>query len=163
MNKIGFFIACFFLLTACNTKEGNNRKSNEESPEIHFVDTVDQAKGKPISIKDYSGSWYWKSEDSSSSFKIIVYQNDDSVYGQYCAAYDFGNRLDCDFDTEYNINGRAYDSIALVKFSSFYGAKDGEATLTLQGNKLQWDIKKYPSGADCFAPKEASMEQKAKW
>lgn len=111
---------------------------------------------------DFTGDWFWENVDTTKSFKINLIRLSDSVYGQYCAAYDKGNTLDCVFSTSWNMFGhKAGDSIVL-NFKSFNGAKNGEAVLRPQGKTLQWRISRMPAGGQCFAPVQAIMYREIK-
>ncbi len=121
--------------------------------------------GDSTNIKNasgFTGDWYWESGDTTKSFKINLIQLKDSVYGQYCAAYDKGNKLDCEFNTSYNMFGHKTGNSIVLTFHSFYGAKNGIAVLTPQGKTLQWRISLLPVGGDCFAPQQAVMYRSIK-
>ena len=106
----------------------------------------------------FKGFWGWESNDKSTSFRIKVYQQKDSVWGQYCAAAYSGNRMDCNFDVEYNIHGHIIEDTAKIKFYSFYGAKGGTAILkSIDDNVLLWKIIDWPSGGQVFAPPIAKL------
>jgi len=142
-----------FIFIFINVGCQNNNAGNRHIVNVNINDGCQPNNDK---IK-YIGAWYWKNMDSSSSFKIILSKRNDSIYGQYCAAYNFGNRLDCDFDTIYNLKGKISKDSILLTFHSFYGAKNGEAIIKLNKDVLSWYIKKWPTGGDCFAPEKAEM------
>jgi hypothetical protein len=108
-------------------------------------------------ITDFTGDWFWESVDTTKSFKINLIRLNDSVYGQYCAAYDKGNRLDCEFNTSYNMFGHKVGDSIVLKFKTFYGGKNGEAVLKPEGKSLSWRISRPAVGGDCFAPVNAVM------
>ncbi len=111
----------------------------------------------------FNGSWFWFNSDSSNSFKLILHEKSDSIYGQYCAASNFGNRLDCAFDTVYNVKGSISDNSARVKFNSFYGATNGIALIVANNDTLLWEIDQFPENGDCFAPVSAKLVRKQLW
>lgn len=148
-------IMCSCTLYSCNNRNSANSEKSEVSLAIQNTTTPKSV--VPMSERPFAGSWYWKSKDSNSSFKIVLKQENDSVYGQYCAAYDRGNRMDCDFDTSYNLSGKISKGIALITFNSFYGAKNGKASLMLKCDTLIWEIKKFPDDGDCFAPEQVNL------
>ena len=161
MKKEIYFIAIITLLIlSCNdTKKNNNNIT--DSIEAKKVNAKDKQASPNVDLSSYKGSWFWKSEDSSASFKLVLSLKYDTVYGKYCAAYDFGNRLDCDFDTtSFNLAGTARDDSIVLRFNSFYGAEDGIALVKRSADSLLWKIVKYPHGGDCFAPKFAVMHMK---
>lgn len=116
------------------------------------------------SIPDFSGNWYWYNSDSSNSFKIVFKQKQDSLYGQYCAVYLRGNCLDCDIDEKINIFGKVKkENTVIVRFNSFFGARNGVAEITKTPNGIIWRIVRYPSGGGCFAPQKAEMTSNRLW
>src|ERR1700761_8009609 len=103
---------------------------------------------------DFTGDWFWESADTTKSFKIKLIRQADSVFGQYCAAYDKGNKLDCEFNVHYNMFGRKTGDTIMLNFKTFYGAKNGEAILVPGDKSLIWHITRMPTGGDCFAPQQ---------
>jgi hypothetical protein len=81
----------------------------------------------------FNGTWRNVQQDTNNSFTIKLYQIEDSIYGNYCAVYYKGDRLDCGSgDSDFNISGRikAYDSV-LVDFDSFFDGVNGIASLKM--------------------------------
>jgi hypothetical protein len=163
MQKIIFYFLVMipFVLQCCK----NNQKKITENT-VHSSE-VKKVERNNILIHDslikYQGSWFWKSKDSSGTFKLVLVLKTDSLYGKYCAAYNFGNRMDCDFDTStLNIRGFLHQDSLLINFNSFYGAENGVAFIEIKGDSLLWRILKYPQGGDCFAPPYAVMSKKIK-
>lgn len=133
---------------------------------IVFTSCGDQFKHRPQVFdnnnvgKDVAGDWFWLSQDSTKSFKINLMRQGDSVIGQYCAAYEKGKKLDCEFSNSRNINGRASGDSLILHFHSFYNAQNGLATVKMVNKTLVWRIMNMPVGGDCYAPKDAIMYRK---
>lgn len=157
-------VMALIFFQACDNEPKKNIEKVSDSAEIKKVYSKKDTNGSvQDSLVRYQGSWYWKSKDSSSTFKLVLLLKADTVYGKYCAAYDFGNRMDCDFDTtNFNLRGTLYQDSVIVKFNSFYGAENGIAFIEKEGDSLLWKILKYPQGGDCYAPQEAVMYKKIK-
>jgi hypothetical protein len=103
-------------------------------------------------------------EDKSQQFNIdFIKFSNDSVYAKYCAVYNNGAKLDCDFD-EANINIRGIvvnEKKLQVKFSSFFNAKNGSAEIIITDNtELKWKIIDSPKG-EFYAPSQCILKPKA--
>jgi hypothetical protein len=110
-------------------------------------------------VQRFSGTWEWEDAPQARSFSIKLRQHGQRLFGQYCAVAQGGNRIDCDNGGDRNIRGivNADGVQAMARFSSFFGAKDGAAIISLSGDKIKWRIIKDPVGGDFFAPHEAVM------
>jgi len=161
MQKVVFYllVLILFIFQFCKNSQKEDTKKVIDSIDIKKT----EANGLSIhdSLITYQGSWFWKSEDSSSSFKLVLVLKADSLNGKYCAAYDFGNRMDCDFDTtNFNLQQTFNQDSILMKFNSFYGGENGVAYIEKKGDSLLWKILEYPQGGDCFAPQYAVLHRK---
>jgi hypothetical protein len=107
------------------------------------------------------GTWHWRSEDKSKEFtfkikKIIK----DTLYAQYCAVSNNGNKLDCDFDDVNNLKGIIKNNKIYLNFYSFFGAKNGKAEIEIHSNYLTWKIVKAPKG-DYYAPESVTLNKRS--
>lgn len=114
-------------------------------------------------LKSILGKWTWQAEDKSQQFTIdFIKFSNDSVYAKYCAVYNNGAKLDCDFDEAIiNIRGIVENEKKLkVKFNSFFHAKKGFAEIIITDNKeLKWKIINPPKG-EFYAPSECILKPK---
>lgn len=110
-------------------------------------------------LQRFSGTWEWEDAPQARFFSIKLRQRGKQLTGQYCAVAQGGNRIDCDNGGDRNIRGvvNADGVQAMATFSSFFGAEDGAAIISLSGDKIKWRIIKDPVGGDFFAPHEAVM------
>ena len=77
--------------------------------------------------------------------------------GYYCTAVRNGNKIDCSPDQEININEvKNGNGLYKVSFNSFFGAKNGEAVISLENGKLHWRITKKPAG-EFYAPSDVFL------
>jgi hypothetical protein len=107
----------------------------------------------------FDGEWEWNNDPSTMAFSIDLKQHGDKLQGQYCAVAQNGNKTDCGDEKNPNINGIVYGSgkLAIIGFSSFFGAKNGKATLEISDGNLIWRIIKTPNGGEFYAPKDATL------
>ena len=116
MKKIIFIIlfsslfSCWSKIDEPNTADILYKKNNLIAKEKD-IGKIYQSKQK-IS---FNGKWEWKSKDSTSSFQLRIIQTGIELKAQYCAVQYSGNRMDCDFDTNFNIHGKVKDNKAIVK------------------------------------------------
>lgn len=148
-TKFLLIIICITFSFCGNTDAGQQYESNAKS--------IIEVRNVRI---DYTGRWVWKSKDSETQFTLEIKQEGDSINGLYCASAYSGNRLDCPSENEFNIFGRMNRDTVFINFSSFYGAIGGEALLTGTSTKsIKWEIKKWPTGGDCFAPPSVELKK----
>lgn len=152
------FLVSLFLITACKEKEVKNSDNysinNNEKTEIINDENI-QADAKNI-----IGTWNWRSGDKSQEFTIKIKKIDnDSVFGQYCAVYNNGNKLDCDFDDINNIKGLIIGDKIQLNFNSFFGAKNGKAEIKISEKYIEWKVTKSPKG-EYYAPESATLYRK---
>lgn len=137
------YLILFVLFFSCNDQHNNIRG---------------QKPGRPMELE---GNWAYEKPDSTLTFVLALKQLGDSVYGNYCAIYQAGRRIDCSDDTlEINIRGKILSDSALVYFESFFGATDGIASLKKNGNKLIWQIIQEPRGESYYAPPDAVLHRR---
>ncbi len=149
-----------FIFTSCKNDETkkdihssiDNNKKNEVINESNNIRT---------DSNNLIGVWNWRSDDKSQAFTIKIKKIDkDSVFGQYCAVYNNGNKIDCDVDDINNIKGLIIKNKIQLNFNSFFGAKDGLAEITIIDNsELKWKITKDPKG-EFYAPSECILKPK---
>jgi hypothetical protein len=113
------------------------------------------------SAQSLTGKWDWSDAPNSRTFSIEIKQWGKKIEGQYCAVAQNGNRVDCDDERNPNIKGMIDGAgrPATVEFSSFFGAQDGKATLTLEKNRLIWHVIKIPVGGEFYAPNDAVLDR----
>jgi len=151
------------VLLFANCKE--KKQSNSTATTVELTDSVVAKKEqKNYDLKSILGKWTWQSEDKSQQFTIdFIKFSNDSVYAKYCAVYNNGAKLDCDFD-EANINIRGIvvnEKKLQVKFSSFFNAKNGSAEIIITDNtELKWKIIDSPKG-EFYAPSQCILKPKA--
>ncbi len=148
-----YLIVSFCFFEACR-QSGEFSKKERTSLE---KDSNPYSNKVLISCNSFSGFWGWENKENEITFRLKLYQNKDSIWGQYCAAAYAGLRMDCSFDTEFNITGNIFKDSARVRFYSFYGAKNGLASLHCIGDTLIWKIIRWPSGGEVFAPEIARL------
>jgi hypothetical protein len=164
MNYKNVLIGLIFIISlSCkNNKDEIVNKKNviSEYNDSLVVEAKDQKKDD---LKSILGKWTWQSEDKSQQFTIdFIKFSNDSVYAKYCAVYNNGDKLDCDFDeTINNIKGIVENGkVFKVKFNSFFNAKNGLAEITIIDNsELKWKITKDPKG-EFYAPSECILKPK---
>ncbi|WP_156437143.1 hypothetical protein [Burkholderia sp. RF2-non_BP3] len=110
-------------------------------------------------IDSFSGEWDWVDAPDTMTFSIDLTQNGTKLYGQYCAVAQNGNKVDCDGKADANINGIVdiAGRSAIVNFSSFFGARNGKASLNISNGRLVWHIVKIPADGEFYAPKKAIL------
>ena len=89
------------------------------------------------------GTWAWKSDDGSSTFSLTIKQGEtsNSIVGDYCAVYDFGNRIDCGEDTKNeSIIGTISGNEAELTFTSWYWGETGKAIILNDKEGLRWKV-----------------------
>lgn len=143
----------------------NNNEIVKSKANLELTDSVVAKKEqKNYELKSILGKWTWQSEDKSQQFTIdFIKFSNDSVYAKYCAVYNNGAKLDCDFDEAIiNIRGIVENEKKLkVKFSSFFDAKNGSAEIKITDNtELKWKIIDSPKG-EFYAPSECILKPKA--
>lgn len=148
-----------FIFTSCKNDEtkkdihssiDNNKKSG----------VINESNNIRTDSNSLIGVWNWRSDDKSQEFTIKIKKIDkDSVFGQYCAVYNNGNKIDCDVDDINNIKGLITKNKIQLKFNSFFGAKDGKAEIEIFENHIEWKIIKSPKG-EYYSPESATLYKK---
>ncbi|WP_250253334.1 hypothetical protein [Chryseobacterium sp. Marseille-Q3244] len=113
-------------------------------------------------------TWRWRSEDKSQEFTIKIQRiTKDSLFAQYCAVYNNGQKLDCDFEQNTNIKAIFNkDKNAYVgEFHSFFNSGKGTCLIKIIDKNLNWEIIKTPDGeyyapTKCILRKENKIESK---
>ncbi|WP_294287616.1 hypothetical protein [uncultured Chryseobacterium sp.] len=153
-----------FLISLCIAStiiccKGEYSKS-EKSPEsiANSVEAKTTNKENNVSLPE---SWRWKSQDKSRELTIkIVKLTSDSLIAQYCAVYGSGEKLDCDFEDNFNIKA-AFDQkkgTYVGTFKSFFNSGKGICSIKRTDNSLTWKILKIPSG-EYYAPDECVLQK----
>jgi hypothetical protein len=156
INKFLILICIASTIISC---KGGDSKS-EKSPEsiTNFVEDKTTNKENNVSLPE---SWRWKSQDKSRKFTIkIVKLTHDSLIAQYCAVYGNGEKLDCDFEDNFNIKA-AFDQkkdTYVGTFKSFFNSGKGICSIKRTDNSLIWKILKIPSG-EYYAPDECVLQK----
>lgn len=142
-NKV-FLLLLFTSLIFCGKK---NSEINEKEKYI-IEKNVSNQKNDSITI----GMWHWRSADKTQEFTLKIKKiTKDSVFAQYCAVYNNGSKMDCNFEDINNVRGVIKNNKALLEFSSFFGAKNGKAELSFEKNNLRWIVTQAPEG-EYYAP-----------
>lgn len=153
-----FYLVNLFLLISCKEKESkNNYSSKSNSNEITSIINDENIEADQ---KNIIGTWNWRSDDKSQEFTIKIKKvSNDSIFGQYCAVSNNGNKLDCDFDDINNIKGLIIGNKIQITFNSFFGAKNGSAEITIFDKYIEWKVTKSPKG-EYYAPQSATLYRK---
>jgi len=114
------------------------------------------------SAHSFSGEWVWNNSPAARTFSIEIKQQGGELQGQYCAVAQNGSRVDCDDEVNQNIGGNVDSNgvSATVRFSSFFGAKNGEARIEVNGDHLHWHIIKNPDGGEFYSPRDAVLDRR---
>ncbi|WP_409417016.1 hypothetical protein [Flavobacterium sp. PS2] len=138
-------------------------KNNEIKKDVHYDnDNKNEIINNYVQTdsKNIIGVWNWRSDDKSQQFTIQIKRIEkDSVFGQYCAVYNNGNKLDCDVDDTNNIKGLIVKDKIQLSFDSFFGAKNGKAEIKIFENHIEWKIIKSPKG-EFYSPESAILYRK---
>ncbi|REC50181.1 hypothetical protein [Chryseobacterium pennipullorum] len=140
----GIFISC----------KGNDSK------EYNLVNNITVNKEKI-----FSETWRWKSEDKSQEFTLKILEiTNDSLFAQYCAVYNYGQKLDCDFEKNINIKAafNRGENAYVGDFHSFFNSGKGKCLIKVTDQALSWSILKIPDGEyyapdTCILKKESSI------
>ena len=156
INKFLILICIASIIISC---KGGDSKSRERSESItNFVEAKIANKEDHVSLPE---SWRWKSQDKRHEFTIkIVKLTADSLIAQYCAVYNSGEKMDCDFEENFNIKA-AFDQnkdIYVGTFKSFFSSGNGICSIQRTDNNLTWKILKIPSG-EYYAPDECILQR----
>lgn len=162
MNYKSVLISLIFIVFL-NCKNNNDQIVKSTTAVEHNDSIVKKKETEKYDLKSILGKWTWQSEDKSQQFTIdFIKFSNDSVYAKYCAVYNNGAKLDCDFDeATINIRGRVENEKKLkVKFNSFFNAKNGLAEIVITGdNQVKWKIINSPKG-EFYAPSECVLKPK---
>lgn len=159
-KKIIVILVIAKIFTSCHN---NKNEVAKDKTTIQSIDSVVSKSAKKYDLKSILGKWTWQSEDKSQQFTIdFIKFSNDSVYAKYCAVYNNGAKLDCDFDeTTINIRGTVENEKKLkVKFNSFFNAKNGLAEIVItDDNQVKWKIINSPKG-EFYVPSECVLKPK---
>ncbi|MNQ85923.1 hypothetical protein D3C85_1011010 [compost metagenome] len=163
MNYKNVLISLIFIVFL-NCKNNKDKTVKSKGNVEHIDSAVAKKDQNKYDLKSILGKWTWQSEDKSQQFTIdFIKFSNDSVYAKYCAVYNNGSKLDCDFDeTIINIRGIVENEKKLkVKFNSFFHAKNGSAEIIITDSKeLKWKVVDAPNG-EFYAPSECILKPKA--
>lgn len=144
-----------FILNSCNSDKKKQDLSIKENNKNILAKNENNK-----NTKNLIGTWNWRSDDKSQEFTIRIKRIEkDSVFGQYCAIYNNGNKIDCDFDDINNLKGLITNDNIKLSFSSFFGAKNGKAEIKIFDNHIEWKIVKEPKG-EYYSPQIATLSRK---
>lgn len=114
---------------------------------------------KSVSLPE---TWRWRSDDKSREFTVkILKLTKDSLVAQYCAVYNNGEKMDCDFDQNINIKA-TFDkkkNAYVGTFNSFFNSGNGICSIQRSDSSLFWKILKIPAG-EYYAPTECILKKK---
>lgn len=125
-----------------------------------LVTMTEIANASPL-MKSFSGEWDWTDAPDSQTFSMKLKIQGNQLVGQYCAVSQNGQKTDCDDEKNPNIHGELdkYGRSVFVEFSSFFGAKKGDAVLKFNKERLIWHVTKNPVGGDFYAPEDAVLDR----
>jgi hypothetical protein len=108
---------------------------------ILFVSSILASLGRADGGGDFTGTWASKTTDAI-TFALDLKQKGSRVEGYHNAVAQGGRRVDdVQPDTgQPSVSGSVRGRVAHVTFNSGYGDGTGEATITLNGNRLEWKI-----------------------
>ena len=108
---------------------------------ILFALTLLIAQSSGAGKKPFAGVWDFNAGNAS-SFTLELTQTGNHIEGYHTAIAHRGNRIDAILPKEGkpSITGDVIAGVAHISFRSGYSDATGEATLTLNGNKLEWKI-----------------------
>jgi len=157
-------IICLIFVVFFNCKNNKDEILKSKNEVVYVDSLVAKKEQKKYELKSILGKWTWQSKDKSQQFTInFIKFSNDSVYAKYCAVYNNGTKLDCDFDeTIINIRGIVENEKKLkVKFNSFFNAKNGLAEIIINDNAaIKWKIINSPKG-EFYAPSACILKPKA--
>jgi len=110
---------------------------------ILFVSSILASLARAEGTGDFTGTWASKTTDAI-TFALDLKQTGSRIEGYHNAVAQSGRRVD-DVQPDSgkpSISGSVRGRVAHVTFSSGYGDGTGEATITLNGNRLDWKITK---------------------
>ncbi|PWG81390.1 hypothetical protein [Pararcticibacter amylolyticus] len=149
---------CLLIASGCNSGKKETVRTNDAKQELDSLQTEIQTDKKVIVS---NALWRWRSEDKSREFTVkILKLTDDSLIAQYCAVYNNGGKLDCDFDGDANIRA-AFDkdeNAYTGNFKSFFNSGYGACSIKWTNDNLIWKIIKAPAG-EYYAPDQCVLEK----
>lgn len=147
---INRFLVLMCIISAMIACKGGNSESKIKS-DASAVIKKNHEVSQSVSLPEI---WRWRSDDKSREFTVkIIRLTKDSLIAQYCAVYDNGAKMDCDFDQNINIKA-AFDkekNAYIGTFNSFFNSGKGICSIERSANSLAWKILKIPAG-EYYAP-----------
>jgi len=104
----------------------------------------------------FSGTWQGK-DNNTSTLSLKLTQKGSKVIGTYCYITQGGNRIDCADEDKPNLLGSVKNNVATIRFDSNFGAVNGQATLTLEGSTLRWNMTRTPVNGEYYAPEHYNL------
>ncbi|MEO5928992.1 MAG: hypothetical protein ABIR47_03580 [Candidatus Kapaibacterium sp.] len=127
---------------------------------------------RPAGVADFTGSWSYESDGYVFALDLGV--RGDSVFGYHCAVTKNATRVDCNDlhdDPSSSVDpmtpsvlGTIKGNVATVIFRSAYGTDSlgepvsGQATITLNGNAIDWKVTSDADG-DYYLAREATLKR----
>jgi hypothetical protein len=120
-----------------------------------------------VKMSNFSGEWesVVYADNSGVPYSTLVIKleepKDRIIVGSYCYITQHGNRIDCGENGENNIKGQLSENGRKVNinFYSFFGAKNGLATLTRSGDRLVWKVRREPNGGFFYGPYSEKLKR----
>ena len=110
----------------------------------------------------FTGSWEWEENNLNQSFSIDVISKNDSLYFSYCCVMQRGNKIDCSSEKDdYSFKVKNTEKLSFeAEFKTYFSFAKGKVKLTLQKDKLIWEIVEYTKGEYYFPTNAILKRQK---
>ena len=105
------------------------------------------------------GNWKWEKNNDLTYFTLKIKLKKGILFGRHCYVLNKGDKVDCASmppDTTFSINKYDFSNTLKVKVKSIFSEDYGEASITLVGEKLYWELLKKPTG-EYYFPDKATL------
>ena len=122
-----------------------------------------QSSDEPRKTSPFVGNWSWTTPQKGASFTIHIYQTAKELRGDYCAKVNNGAQMDCITDVGEQFpafiaplsEGGSFETA----FTSYTENEKGMVKISLEGDRLHWQITKAPA-RQYYAPQDAILKMK---
>ncbi len=143
-------VTLFSFFVSCST-------SNPKSKNRRITDTIQSFDGQML-----IGEWEWEKNSESKDFSIKFYEDKNVIKGAYCYVLQYGEKMDCFEDGEYNfiIDSDFNEEGCVFEFKSGYGGTKGKGKIRIiSKDEIEWEIKESPKG-EYYCPTKAILRKK---